>query len=572
MTKLIKVITPDIGDFKDVPIIELLIKDGDTVEIDQPLITIESDKATMEIPSTHSGVVKKILIKVGDKISKGTPICDLQTENNELSKSDEKTNPITESQSNMTNNENILNCDTVVIGAGPGGYTAAFRASDLGQDVILIEKYEKIGGVCLNVGCIPSKALLHAAKIIEMSHEMKNNGISFSKPEIDIHKIHTWKNSIINKLTSGLTALSKKRKIKVLQGLAEFNDNSSITVNKDNSNYIINFKNAIIATGSSSIKLGSFPSDKRILNSTSILDLDEIPKSLLIIGGGIIGLEMATVYSELGSKVEICEYADQLMPGADKDLVNILHKKLEKNIKINMSTLADECEISKNKVNVKFKSNSKKWSEAYDYVLVSVGRIPNSSSLGLDKCNIEIDDKSFIVVNEKLQTKATNIYAIGDVIGQPMLAHKAAKEGKLAAEIISNRYDVIDYKTIPSVAYTSPEVAWMGLTETYANQNSIEYETASFPWAASGRAQASNSTNGLTKILFDKKTKKILGAGIVGENAGELISESVLGLEMGANIEDIALTVHPHPTLSETTFFASEIADGTITDLYIPKK
>ena len=572
MTKLIKVITPDIGDFKDVPIIELLIKDGDIVEIDQPLITIESDKATMEIPSTHGGVVKKIFIKIGDKISKGTPICDLQTVDHESSQSDEKINPVAESESNMPNKEKVLNCDTVVIGAGPGGYTAAFRASDLGQDVILIEKYEKIGGVCLNVGCIPSKALLHAAKIIEMSHEMKNNGISFSKPEIDLNKIHDWKNSIINKLTSGLTTLSKKRKIQVLQGLAEFNSNSSLTVNNDNSKYIINFKNAIIATGSSSIKLDTFPLDKRVLNSTTILDLNEIPKSLLIIGGGIIGLEMATVYSELGSKVEICEYADQLMPGADKDLVNVLHKKLEKKIKINLSTLADECEIKNNKVNVIFKSNSKKWSETYDYVLVSVGRIPNSSSLGLDKCDIEIDDKNFIIVNEKLQTKASNIYAIGDVIGQPMLAHKAAKEGKLAAEIISNQYEIVDYKTIPSVAYTSPEVAWMGLTENFANQNSIDYEKATFPWAASGRAQASNSTNGLTKILYDKKTKKILGAGIAGENAGELISESVLGLEMGANIEDIALTVHPHPTLSETTFFASEIADGTITDLYIPKK
>ncbi len=572
MTKLIKVITPDIGDFKDVPIIELLIKDGDIVEIDQPLITIESDKATMEIPSTHGGVVKKIFIKIGDKISKGTPICDLQTVDHESSQSDEKINPVAESESNMPNKEKVLNCDTVVIGAGPGGYTAAFRASDLGQDVILIEKYEKIGGVCLNVGCIPSKALLHAAKIIEMSNEMKNNGISFSKPEIDLNKIHDWKNSIINKLTSGLTTLSKKRKIQVLQGLAEFNSNSSLTVNNDNSKYIINFKNAIIATGSSSIKLDTFPLDKRVLNSTTILDLNEIPKSLLIIGGGIIGLEMATVYSELGSKVEICEYADQLMPGADKDLVNVLHKKLEKKIKINLSTLADECEIKNNKVNVIFKSNSKKWSETYDYVLVSVGRIPNSSSLGLDKCDIEIDDKNFIIVNEKLQTKASNIYAIGDVIGQPMLAHKAAKEGKLAAEIISNQYEIVDYKTIPSVAYTSPEVAWMGLTENFANQNSIDYEKATFPWAASGRAQASNSTNGLTKILYDKKTKKILGAGIAGENAGELISESVLGLEMGANIEDIALTVHPHPTLSETTFFASEIADGTITDLYIPKK
>lgn len=572
MTKLIKVITPDIGDFKDVPIIELLIKDGDIVEIDQPLITIESDKATMEIPSTHGGVVKKIFIKIGDKISKGTPICDLQTVDHESSQSDEKINPVAESESNMPNKEKVLNCDTVVIGAGPGGYTAAFRASDLGQDVILIEKYEKIGGVCLNVGCIPSKALLHAAKIIEMSHEMKNNGISFSKPEIDLNKIHDWKNSIINKLTSGLTTLSKKRKIQVLQGLAEFNSNSSLTVNNDNSKYIINFKNAIIATGSSSIKLDTFPLDKRVLNSTTILDLNEIPKSLLIIGGGIIGLEMATVYSELGSKVEICEYADQLMPGADKDLVNVLHKKLEKKIKINLSTLADECEIKNNKVNVIFKSNSKKWSETYDYVLVSVGRIPNSSSLGLDKCDIEIDDKNFIIVNEKLQTKASNIYAIGDVIGQPMLAHKAAKEGKLAAEIISNQYEIVDYKTIPSVAYTSPEVAWMGLTENFANQNSIDYEKATFPWAASGRAQASNSTNGLTKILYDKKTKKILGAGIAGENAGELISESVLGLEMGANIEDIALTVHPHPTLSETTFFASEIADGTITDLYVPKK
>ena len=507
MTKLIKVITPDIGDFNDVPIIELLIKDGDIVEIDQPLITIESDKATMEIPSTYSGVVKKILIKVGDKISKGSPICDLQTLDHESSQSDEKINPVTELQSNMPNKENVLNCDTVVIGAGPGGYTAAFRASDLGQNVILIEKYEKIGGVCLNVGCIPSKALLHAAKIIEMSHEMKNNGISFSKPEIDIHKIHSWKNSIINKLTSGLTTLSKKREIKVLKGLAEFNDNSSLTVNKNNSKYIVNFKNAIIATGSSSIKLGAFPLDKRILNSTSILDLNEIPKSLLIIGGGIIGLEMATVYSELGSKVEVCEYADQLMPGADKDLVNILHKKLEKNIKINLSTLADKCDVKNNKVNVEFKSNSKKWSETYDYVLVSVGRVPNSSSLGLDKCDIEIDDKSFIIVNEKLQTKASNIYAIGDVIGQPMLAHKAAKEGKLAAEIISNQYDIIDYKTIPSVAYTSPEVAWMGLTENFANQNSIDYEKASFPWAASGRAQASNSTNGLTKILYDKNKK-----------------------------------------------------------------
>ncbi len=471
-----------------------------------------------------------------------------------------------------------FHAEVVVLGAGPGGYTAAFRAADLGKQVILIERYDNLGGVCLNVGCIPSKALLHIAKVIGEADGVAQHGVSFSKPTIDIDKIRSWKDSIIAKLTGGLTALAKQRKVQVVYGTAKFSSPNSLTVETKDGQKTVSFDNAIIAAGSSVARIPGFPyDDPRLMDSTGALLLQDVPERLLIIGGGIIGLEMATVYDALGSKISVVELADGLIPGVDRDLVRPLHKRIEKRYEaIYLKTKVSKIEALQEGLQVHFECDGEgdqaPQPQLYDRVLLAVGRRPNSHEIGAEAAGVTVNERGFIPVDKQMRSNVPHIYAIGDIVGDPMLAHKATHEAKVAAEVIAGHKASFDVLTIPSVAYTDPEISWMGLTETQAKTQGIVYEKASFPWAASGRALTMGREEGLTKILFDPQTKRILGAGIVGSNAGELIAETVLALEMGADMEDIALTIHPHPTLSETVGFAAEIAEGNITDLYFPKK
>nr|HQU63168.1 dihydrolipoyl dehydrogenase [Nitrosomonas sp.] len=466
-----------------------------------------------------------------------------------------------------------LHADIVVIGAGPGGYTAAFRAADLGKQVILIERYSTLGGVCLNVGCIPSKALLHAAKVITEAEDAERLGIVFGKPAISLDKLKTWKESVVNKLTKGLTALAKQRNVKVLQGTAKFITPHLMQVETDEHTQTVSFDHCIIAAGSSVARIPGLPyDDPRIIDSTGALKLEKIPKHMLVIGGGIIGLEMATVYSALGSNISIVEFMDQIIPGADEDLVRPLYRRIKNRYAaIYLKTRVTRVEAKKSGLLVSFEGDNAPAPQTYDCILMATGRRPNGFTLGAESIGIQINEKGFIQVDQQLRTNIAHIFAIGDIIGNPMLAHKAAYEGKLAAEIIAGHKAVFDARTIPSVAYTDPEIAWMGMTEREARQKGIEYEKSSFPWAASGRAISMARDEGLTKLIVDKKTRRILGAGIVGVNAGELIAETTLALEMGVDMEDISLTIHPHPTLSETVLFAAEMAEGTITDLYVKK-
>ncbi|HEX7026721.1 MAG TPA: dihydrolipoyl dehydrogenase [Gammaproteobacteria bacterium] len=467
-----------------------------------------------------------------------------------------------------------ITAEVVVLGSGPGGYTAAFRAADLDKQVVLVERYASLGGVCLNVGCIPSKALLHSALIINEAADMANHGISFGKPQIDNKKLAGWKESVVNRLTGGLASMAKQRNVQVVQGVGRFISANHIEVETPNGKKVIQFENAIIAAGSRPTKIPSFPhDDPRMMDSTDALLLEEIPKRMLVIGGGIIGLEMAMVYDSLGSKITIVELMDGLIPGCDRDLVKPLEKIISKRYEnIFTGTKVTRIEAGKKGIKVYFEGKDAPESDTFDRVLVAVGRAPNGKLIGAENAGVQVDERGFIPVDKQQRTNVPHIFAIGDIVGQPMLAHKATHEGKVAAEVIAGMKSFFDARTIPSVAYTDPEVAWMGLTETQAKKDGIEYEKASFPWAASGRALSLGRGEGLTKLLVDKNTHRILGAGIVGPNAGELIAETVLALEMGADVEDIALTIHPHPTLSETVAFAAEIADGTITDLYIPKK
>jgi dihydrolipoamide dehydrogenase len=462
----------------------------------------------------------------------------------------------------------------VVLGSGPGGYTAAFRAADLGKQVILIERYASIGGVCLNVGCIPSKALLHTAEIINEAEEMSAHGVTFSKPDIDLGRLADWKNKVIGKLTGGLAALAKQRKVKIVNGVGTITSANNIkVVAEDGNTATINFEHLIIAAGSQATQIPIFPNDDpRLMDSTDALELDEIPKRLLVVGGGIIGLEMATVYDALGANVTIVELSPDLIPGCDRDLVRPLERRLKKKYEnIFTGTQVNAIEAKKKGLKVSFEGNKAPESDTFDRVLVAVGRRPNGLKIGAENAGITVDQQGFIPVDNQQRTNIDHIFAIGDIVGQPMLAHKATHEGKVAAEVIAGMKSYFDARTIPSVAYTDPEVAWMGITETEAKAQNIEYEKGAFPWAASGRALSIGRDEGLTKVLFDKASGQVIGAGIVGPNAGELIAEAVLALEMGANAEDLGLTIHPHPTLSETLNFAAEMAEGTITDLYIPK-
>lgn len=580
-----ELLLPDIGDFDSVEIIEMHVVAGDTVKVEDPLLTLESDKATMDIPSPFAGTIKQVSVAVGDKVSEGSKLGVIETSEAaarsqppaKAQKTDSSTKPPATAQksaSATTESGADINAEVVVLGAGPGGYTAAFRAADLGKKVVLIERYEVLGGVCLNVGCIPSKALLHTAQIINEADHMKANGVTFGKPKIDLAGINGFKNKVVGKLTGGLSGLAKQRKVTVVHGVAEFIDQNNIQVDKGGEVTRVKFEHCIIAAGSQSTEIPSFPNDDpRLVDSTGALELVNVPKKLLIVGGGIIGLEMATVYHALGSEITVVEFMDTLIPGCDKDLLRGLTKIISKRYKaIHLKTKVSGIKAQKNGLKVTFEGDKAPAPALFDKVLVAVGRRPNGHKIGADKAGVNVDEAGFITVDKQMRTNASNIFAIGDIVGNPMLAHKATHEGKVAAEVIAGMKSYFEPLTIPSVAYTDPEIAWMGLSEAEAKAQGVEYEKGAFPWAASGRSLGIDRDEGMTKVLFDKESKRIIGAGIVGPNAGELIAEAVLALEMGADAEDIGLTIHPHPTLSETFNFAAEMAEGTITDLYIPRK
>ncbi len=593
MTQIIEIKVPDIGDFKDVPVIAVLVKVGEKIAVEQTLLTLETDKATVDVPSPSAGMVKELKLKQWDKVNTGSAILTLEVADAIVAptpipvpKADVPASapgnaptPVAATVPQPMDKDDPVpkgdwHAEVVVIGAGPGGYTAAFRAADLGKQVILIERHSKLGGVCLNVGCIPSKALLHVAKVIAEADDVAHHGVTFSKPAIDIDKVRSWKDDVINKLTGGLSMLAKQRKVQVITGTAQFSSANSVIVQTADGTKTITFDNAVIAAGSSVAHIPGFPyDDPRLMDSTGALLLQDIPARLLIIGGGIIGLEMATVYDALGSKITVVELADGLMPGADRDLVRALHKRIEKRYEaIYLKTKVTQIEALPQGLQVTFAGDNAPAPQLYDRVLLAVGRRPNGREIAAQQAGVTVDERGFIPVNKQQRTNVAHIYAIGDIVGDPMLAHKAVHEAKVAAEVIAGHKASFDALTIPSVAYTDPEISWMGLTETQAKAQGIAYEKASFPWAASGRALSMGREEGLTKVLFDPETRRILGSGIVGSNAGELIAEAVLALEMGADMEDLALAIHPHPTLSETIGFAAEIAEGSITDLYLPKK
>ncbi|NND92228.1 MAG: dihydrolipoyl dehydrogenase [Granulosicoccus sp.] len=625
MSELETVKIPDIGDVDDVEVIEVLVAVGDTVRLEDSLVTVESDKASMEIPSPAEGTVTSLLVKTGDRVSEGSDIlvldvaaaspADTARSPTEPGAADAHDNPDAEPASpakqavtdardsagavdrqhgsaTRASADNAVasqqdresadeHHDLVVLGAGPGGYTAAFRAADLGLKVLLIERYAQLGGVCLNVGCIPSKALLHTAAIIQETRDMAAHGVSFGDPQIDIDKLRSFKEGVIGRLTGGLAGLAKQRKVSVAHGYARFQGSHRIAIDNPDSDdqehpptRLVSFDKAIIATGSSSIRIPGFPyEDQRLMDSTGALELGDIPDRLLVIGGGIIGLEMGCVYAGLGARVTVVELSEGLMPGCDRDLVRPLEKRLRSSFE-NIFTASKVTGMDSHEagLQVSFEGGKAPANDTFDRVLLAVGRKPNGDAIDADKAGVDVDERGFITVDSQQRTNIGHIYAIGDVVGQPMLAHKATHEAKVAAENAAGHKRYFDAKTIPSVAYTDPEVAWMGLTETAAREQGVSFEKAAFPWAASGRSLSMGRSEGVTRILFDPESKRLLGAGMVGPNAGELIAEAVLALEMGADIEDIALTVHPHPTLSETLNFAAEVAEGTVTDIYIPER
>ena len=580
MAELKKIHIPNIGDFDSVEVIEIMVKVGDKINIEDSLITVESDKASMDIPSPASGLIKSLDIKVGDEVKEGSLILSIDSEIEDTSEvkapaEKKQTSQKKETQPSPQNEKSDEEYDVAVLGSGPGGYTAAFRAADLGLKVVLIERYTTIGGVCLNVGCIPSKALLHTAKVITDAEDTASHGVSFSQPKIDLDQLRNWKsNKVVKKLTMGLSQMAKQRDVKVIEGEGKFASPNQITVNlNDGAKKIIGFKSAIIAAGSQSSKIPNTPDDERIMDSTGALELKDIPKKLLIIGGGIIGLEMGTVYEALGSEVSVVELSDGLIQGCDRDIVKPLHRRMEKRFEnIWLKTKVTNIETIKEGVVVYFEGDDVPEKLTFDRVLVAVGRKPNGHKIDAEKAGVKVDEHGFIDVDKQMKTNVDHIYAIGDIVGQPMLAHKATHEGKVAAEVIAGEKVEFQAMTIPSVAYTDPEIAWAGITEDEAKLKEIEIEKAVFPWAASGRAISTNRTEGMTKLIFDKKTNRIIGAGIVGTNAGELIAETVLSIEMGADAHDIGLSIHPHPTLSESVAMASEIKEGSITDLYIKKR
>ncbi|ALG66949.1 dihydrolipoyl dehydrogenase [Beggiatoa leptomitoformis] len=578
MSNIVEVKVPDIGDFKSVAIIEVLVAVGDTVQKDQSLITLESDKATMEVPSSATGIVKELKVKLGDQVSEGSLVLLLETSGTVASKpapTPVPTAPVSAPKAASAPSDSAeIHAEVLVLGSGPGGYTAAFRAADLGKKVVLVERFSSLGGVCLNVGCIPSKALLHTAAVVTETQEMGKHGVSFAQPMIDLKKLADWKDSVIKRLTSGLTGLAKQRKVQVVTGTGKFTSAHTLQVETAEGVKTISFDTAVIAAGSQPTKIPSFPyHDRRLMDSTDALRLTDVPKKLLVIGGGIIGLEMATVYDALGSEISIVELLGDLITGCDRDIVKPLQKRIEKRYAaIYLNTKVTKIEAVNEGLKVFFEGANAPASMVYDKVLVAVGRKPNGKLIDADKAGVIVNDMGFIPVDKQMRTNIPHIYAIGDVVGNPMLAHKAVHEGKIAAENAAGHKSYFDARTIPSVAYTDPEVAWMGMTETEAKAKGVEYEKGVFPWAASGRALSLGRDEGMTKLLFDRKTKRIIGAGIVGVNAGDLLAETMLAYEMGADVHDLGLTIHAHPTLSETIAFASEVATGEITDLYAPRK
>ena len=589
MSQIIEVKVPDIGNFDSVDVIEVHVKPGDSIAVDDSLITLESDKASMDIPSSDAGLVKAVTVKVGDKVSMGTAILTLETSVGEAAPAVKPEPPAASSIAvsppaaaaapAAASAPADMHAEVLVLGAGPGGYTAAFRAADLGKKVVLVERYPTLGGVCLNVGCIPSKALLHAAKVITEAEEMAAHGISFGQPQIDLAKLKAWKEKdVVGKLTGGLGALAKQRNVTVLNGRGEFTSPNQLAVTAASGEVTtVGFEQAIIAAGSQATKMPGLSqehqNDSRIMDSTGALALEAIPNRLLVVGGGIIGLEMGTVYDAFGSKVSVVELGDGLIPGCDRDLVKPLQKRMEKRFeKILLKTKVAKLEPRDDGIHVTFDGEQAIEAQVYDRVLVAIGRRPNGNNIGADKAGVLVNEYGFIPVDKQMRTNVAHIFAIGDIVGQPMLAHKAVHEGKVAAEVIAGHKVEFQALAIPSVAYTDPEVAWAGVSETDAKANGIEIEKASFPWAASGRAISIGRTEGLTKLIMEKDTRRVIGAGIVGPNAGELLAEAVLAIEMGADAEDIGLTIHAHPTLSETVCFAAEMAQGTITDLMPAKK
>ncbi|MDH4054320.1 MAG: dihydrolipoyl dehydrogenase [Gammaproteobacteria bacterium] len=577
---------PDLGDFADVEVIEVLVAVGDTVAVEDPLVTIETDKASMDVPAETAGKIISLNVEVGSKVSTGSVIAVVEPsasntddESKDDTSKDESSHVATTVMSpaeiaaavaGVAKGEATHTAQLVVIGAGPGGYTAAFRAADLGLDVILVERSPVLGGVCLNVGCIPSKALLHAAKVIDEAAAMADHGITFNKPKIDTSKLRGWKDEVIGKLTGGLATMAKQRKVRVIKGTAKFESPNRLRLDNGET---IEFRNCIIAAGSEPFMLPGLPDDPRIIDSTGALELKSVPKKMLVVGGGIIGLEMACVYSALGADVSVVELMDSLMPGTDPDLLRPFLKIIKNRYEaIMVSTKVTKMRATVPGIEVSFEGDKAPSIGVYDRVLVAIGRRANGGTLDAEKAGVAVDQRGIIAVDKQMRTNVPHIFAIGDLAGGPMLAHKATHEAKVAAEVIAGEKSYFDARSIPSVAYTDPEIAWVGLTEIEAKAKGIDYEKAQFPWAASGRALSIGRPEGFTKLLFDKKTHRVLGGAIVGPSAGDLISEICLAVEMGADASDISLTIHPHPTLSETVAFAAEAFEGTLTDLYIPKK
>jgi dihydrolipoamide dehydrogenase len=571
----IDVEVPDIGDFADVEVIEVHVKAGSTINAEDPLLTLESDKASMEIPSPATGTVTEVLVKPGDRVSKGTQILKLRsgTAASGNGASIAMPPPAPAARPPVAT-PGDLHAEVLVLGSGPGGYTAAFRAADLGKKVVLVERWPSLGGVCLNVGCIPSKALLHAAKVVSESEEMGAHGISFTSPSINLDKLRDWKDDVVKRLTGGLSGLARQRKVTVVEGIGRFISLNQIEVQTNGATKTVSFEQAIIAAGSEPVTLPFIPhQDPRVIDSTGALALGDVPKRLLVIGGGIIGLEMATVYHALGAKVTIVEFMDQIIPGADRDIVTPLMKRIQgKYETIHLKTKVTKVEATPDGLVVYFEGGKAPATDVFDRILVAVGRRPNGRLIGAENAGVVVDERGFIPVDRQMRTNVPNIFAIGDIVGQPMLAHKATHEGRVAAEVTAGRNSFFDAKVIPSVAYTDPEVAWVGLTENDAKAKGVKYGKGVFPWAASGRSLSLGRDEGITKVLFDETTARIIGCGIVGPGAGDLIAEAGLAIEMGADAEDIGLTIHPHPTLSETIGLAAEMYEGTITDLIASKK
>jgi len=589
MTKTETIQVPDIGDFKDVEVIEVLISPGDRVNVDSPLITLESDKATLEVPSTQAGLIKAIQVAVGDRVSMGSPIAEIET-SGEASEhglespsapKDERTvttqpapsgepMPVTGQQDDSIPVD--VETELLVLGGGPGGYTAAFRAADLGKKTLLVERYSALGGVCLHVGCIPSKAYLHTAGVLTETREMAARGVTFGDTQIELGKLVAWKDRLVDRLAKGIATLAKQRKVRVVQGVGTFLSPNRLQVENEGTTTIIGFEQAIIAVGSRTVEIADFPEDPRLWTSTDALRPQVIPERLLVIGGGVIGLEMACVYNALDSRVTVVELQDTLIPGCDGDLLKPLQRQIGKRYEnIFLSTQVTGIEPREDGLLVSFSGKDVPESEFFDTVLVSVGRAPNGDRIAAERAGVQVDQKGFVSVDRQQRTNIPHIFAIGDVVGQPMLAHKATHQGKVAAEVAAGLVSEFDARAIPAVAYTDPEVVWMGMTEDEAKAQGIAYDKGVFPWAASGRALGMGRSEGMTKLLFDKETQRIIGAGIVGPHAGDLISEAVLALEMGADAEDLGMTIHPHPTLSETLGLAAEMVSGSITDL-MPSK